>query len=190
MIDDFIANNIVLHSCNAKEKYVLYIGRLENIKGVQTLIDAVKDTDINLKIIGTGEEEEELKKISIGYDNIEFLGFRNKNDVFKLTMEALFIVCPSICYENLPFSIIESFLFSKPVIGAEIGGIPELIIDGKTGLLFEAGNAAHLCEKMNYLWNNENIVANFGKAAREHVYKMVNFNTHWNKLQEVLFKLT
>ena len=190
VIDDFIANNIVLHSCNAKEKYVLYIGRLENIKGVQTLIDAVKDTDINLKIIGTGEEEEELKKISIGYDNIEFLGFRNKNDVFKLTMEALFIVCPSICYENLPFSIIESFLFSKPVIGAEIGGIPELIIDGKTGLLFEAGNAAHLCEKMNYLWNNENIVANFGKAAREHVYKMVNFNTHWNKLQEVLFKLT
>ena len=55
--------------------------------------------------------------------------------------------------------MIESFLFSKPVVGSDIGGIPELVKEGRTGLLFEPGNAAHLCEKMNYLWNNIHIVA-------------------------------
>lgn len=188
-IDNFIANNPSLDKGNNKEKYVLYIGRLEDIKGVHILIDAVKDTNMKLKIVGTGMAEEKLKKLALGYGNIEFLGFKNKHDVFKLTMDALFVVCPSVCYENLPFSVIESFLFSKPVVGSDIGGIPELVIDGKTGLLFEAGNAAHLCEKMNYLWNNENIVTEFGKSAREHAYNMVNFTTHWNKLQSVLQKL-
>lgn len=190
VIDDFIIENQAPVEPDLLERYILYIGRLEQIKGVQTLIDAVKDTNIKLKIIGSGAEEEELKKMSYGHNNIEFLGFKNKQDVFKLTMESLFVVCPSICYENLPFSVIESFLFSKPVVASEIGGIPELVIDGKTGLLFEAGNAAHLCEKISYLWNNENIVNNFGKAARKHVYNMVSFYTHWNKLQEVLLKLS
>ena len=186
LIDNFIANNSSFGNGINNEKYVLYIGRLENIKGVHTLIDSVIGTDIKLKIVGAGVAEEQLKKMAVGQENIEFLGFKHKNDVFKLTMEALFVVCPSICYENLPFSVIESFLFSKPVVGSDIGGIPELVLDGETGLLFEAGNSAHLCEKMSYLWNNENIVAQFGKAAREHAYNMVNYSTHWNKLQSVL----
>ncbi len=189
IIDNFISKNQADTIITNKEKYVLYIGRLESIKGIHTLIEAVKETEIKLKIVGSGSDGAELKKMSAGYTNIEFLGFKNKQDVFALTMGALYVICPSVCYENLPFSVIESFLFSKPVIGAEIGGIPELVVDGKTGLLFEAGNAAHLSEKMNYLWNNENITTNFGMAARQHAYNMVNFTTHWNKLQEVLLKL-
>jgi glycosyltransferase involved in cell wall biosynthesis len=97
----------------------------------------------------------------------------------------LFVVCPSVCYENLPFSIIESFLFSKPVIGAEIAGIPELVINEQTGLLFESGNAEHLAEKVNYLWNNPQLAKEFGQQAREHAYQMVNYNTHWQNLQSV-----
>lgn len=188
LVDNFMINN-ALASKSRDEKYVLYIGRLEEIKGVHTLIEAVIDTNIKLKIVGSGSEEERLKAMASGYKNIEFLGLKSKPEVFMLTMNASFVVCPSICYENLPFSVIESFLFSKPVIGAEIGGIPELVVDGKTGLLFEAGNSAHLCEKMNHLWNNEDIVEQMGKSAREHAYKMVNFSAHWNKLQIVLDKL-
>lgn len=185
-IDDFIADNVSLIDESKKEKYILYIGRLEDIKGVSTLIEAIKDTDMKLKIIGTGMAEKQLRTMALGEDNIEFLGFKNKRDVFKYTMESLFVVCPSICYENLPFSVIESFLFSKPVVGSEIGGIPELVKDGKTGLLFEPGNVSHLCEKMNYLWNNEDIVAQLGKTARLEIYNMVNFETHWKKLQKAL----
>lgn len=185
-IDNYILDNILLNDERKKEKYILYIGRLEDIKGVSTLIEAIKDTNMKLKIIGTGMAEEKLKVMAFGENNIEFLGFKNREDVFKYTMESLFVVCPSICYENLPFSVIESFLFSKPVVGSDIGGIPELVEEGRTGLLFEPGNAAHLCEKMNYLWNNEHIVAQLGKTARLDAHKMVNFETHWKKLQKAL----
>ncbi|MEO6358570.1 MAG: glycosyltransferase family 4 protein [Ferruginibacter sp.] len=186
IIDDFIIENTTDYLPVAKKKYVLYVGRLEEIKGVHTLIEAIADTGMQLKIVGAGAEEGKLKAMAKDCSNIEFLGFKNKAEVFALTKDSLFVVCPSICYENLPFSVVESFLFSKPVIGAEIGGIPELVIDGKTGLLFEPGNAAHLCEKMNYLWNNENVVAELGAAARQHAWNMVNFTTHWKKLQAVL----
>ena len=186
VVDNFIASRNITTKNYLVEKYVLYVGRLEEIKGVHILIEAVKDTNIRLKIVGTGKELNFLKKIASGHSNIEFLGFKQKQDVFKLTMDALYVVCPSICYENLPFSIIESFLFSKPTIGSEIGGISELVIDGKTGLLFESENSAHLCEKMNYLWNNENIVHEFGKSARIHAENMVNYIHHWNHLNSVL----
>lgn len=188
LIDNFIGNAVI--NKNVKnEKYALYIGRLEDIKGVQTLIEAVKDTNIKLKIVGSGVAGNEFRKMAMGHDNIEFLGFKSKLEVFELTMNSLFVVCPSICYENLPFSVIESFLFSKPVVGSEIGGIPELVINGKTGLLFEAGNAAHMCEKMNYLWKNEDIAKQLGKSARKHAFDMVNFNAHWDKLQSIISKL-
>ncbi len=190
LIDNFIEKNSGTTKEINREKYVLYIGRLEDIKGVKVLIGAVKDTNIKLKIVGSGMAEDSFKSLAAGHDNIEFLGFKNKSEVFKLTMESLYVICPSICYENLPFSVIESFLFSKPVIGSEIGGIPELVINEKTGLLFEAGNEAHLCEKMNYLWNNEAVTEKLGSTARDHAYKMINFTTHWNKLESVLSKLS
>ena len=189
LIDDFIQQNKIDDNLQPKKKYVLYVGRLEEIKGVHILIEAVTDTEIQLKIVGAGSAEAKLKAMAKGCANIEFLGFKNKDEVFHLTMNSLFVVCPSVCYENLPFLVIESFLFSKPVIGSEIGGIPELVIDGKTGLLFEAGNAAHLCEKMNHFWKNESIVAEMGIAARKHAYNMVNFTTHWEKLQTIIAKL-
>jgi len=186
LVDNFIASRQLNSDDYIHEKYVLYVGRLEEIKGVHILIEAVKDTNITLKIVGTGKEANLLKKTASGHSNIEFLGFKQKEEVFKLTMGALYVVCPSICYENLPFSIIESFLFSKPVIASDIGGISELVVDGKTGLLFEPANSAHLSEKMNYLWNNENIVYEFGKSARIHAESMVNYVHHWNHLNFIL----
>lgn len=189
LVDEFIARELNHSSRDDHQKYVLYIGRLEEIKGVETLIEAVKDTSLHLKIVGSGDAGDTLQQSASGHPNIEFLGFKKKLEVFKLIMHASFVVCPSICYENLPFSIIESFLFSKPVIGSEMGGIPELVIDGKTGLLFEAGNTAHLAEKMNHLWKNPDIVRQMGEAARTHAYDMVNYSTHWNKLQSILTRL-
>ncbi|MFM2359452.1 MAG: hypothetical protein RLY16_1445 [Bacteroidota bacterium] len=187
LVDDYIKTHPMQPS---KEKYVLYIGRLEQIKGVHTLIEAVIDTPIQLKIIGTGSQEPCLKDKAAGHSNIEFLGFKNKQEVFELTRNAAFVVCPSICYENLPFSVIETFLFSVPVIGAKIGGIPELVINEKTGLLFEAGNANHLCEKMRYLWNNESIATELGKNARKHAYEMVNYATHWKKIESIIQEIS
>ncbi len=80
---------------------------------------------------------------------MEILGFQDKKSVFRLTMESSFVVCPSEWYENYPYSVIESLLFSKPVVGANIGGIPELVLDGKTGLFTPAGRR-HRAKKQDH----------------------------------------
>lgn len=184
-ISDYEASRVVTANT---EKYILYVGRLEEIKGIKTLINAVKGTGIILKIVGSGNAQESLKQLVIdeGIDNVHFLGFKNKDEVFALTYQCLFAVCPSEWYENLPFSIGETFLFSKPIVGSAIGGIPELVLDGKTGLLFQPGNVDQLREKLVQLWNNEPVVIELGKNARNHAYGMYNFETHWNKISPLL----
>ena len=191
LIDNFISENeksIVPLRRSLEEDYILYVGRIVDIKGIKTLIYAVKDTNIVLKIVGTGPDEKELRELvhRENLNNIEFLGFRDKNSVFELTLNSRFVVCPSEWYENFPFSIIESFLFSKPVVGSRIGGIPELIIHGETGNLFEAGNIDDLRGKLTELWNNEVLTKIMGAKARKHVYDIVNFDVHWGRLNSII----
>ena len=185
-VDSFIKREKEKSAKN--EKYIFYVGRIEEIKGIKTLIDAVHNTPVYLKVAGTGDAIENLKahvkKNEIS--NVEFLGFKTKDEVFELTYHSIAGVCPSEWYENLPFSVSETFLFSKPVIGANIGGIPELVVNGKTGLLFEPGNVAELKEKVLQLWNNQDLAVELGNNARAHAYKMYNFSTHWDKINSLL----
>ncbi|MBS1573973.1 MAG: glycosyltransferase family 4 protein [Bacteroidetes bacterium] len=184
LIDNFIKN----YSAAPTEKYILYVGRIEQVKGVRTLINAVKGTAIKLKIAGTGAADKELKELvaTEKINNVEFLGFQSKESVFELTLHSKFVVCPSEWYENFPYSIIESFLFSKPVVGSTIGGIPELVQNGETGYLFEAGNVNDLQEKLTTLWNDDVLIREMGLKARQHVYDIVNFEKHWTKLNFVI----
>ena len=191
LVDKFIATHKEASVNGNKGKYILYVGRLEYIKGIRTLIEAVTNTPIQLKIVGNGNAAEALmaEAKTNSTANIEFLGFKNKAEVFELIMRAVFSVCPSEWYENYPFSISESFLFSKPVVGANIGGIPELVIDGKTGLLFDAGNSTALKEKLLRLWNDEQLTDKLGKQARLHAFDLYNFETHWRKINSVVQEL-
>lgn len=184
LIDNFIKN----YSAAPTEKYILYVGRIEQVKGVRTLINAVKGTAIKLKIAGTGAADKELKELvaTEKINNVEFLGFQSKESVFELTLHSKFVVCPSEWYENFPYSIIESFLFSKPVVGSTIGGIPELVQNGETGYLFEAGNVNDLQEKLTTLWKDDVLIREMGLKARQHVYDIVNFEKHWTKLNFVI----
>ncbi|CAN5805007.1 glycosyltransferase family 4 protein [soil metagenome] len=195
LVDNFIQenkNHDVSLSKATGEDYILYVGRIEDVKGIRTLIKAVQGTGIKLKIVGSGAAEEALKALlqQENSTNIDFLGFQNKQSVFTLTLNSRFVVCPSEWYENFPFSIIESFLFSKPVIGSAIGGIPELVIHGETGFLFEPGNVSDLRKKLETLWNNNDLINTMGANARKHVYDIVNFETHWSKLNSIINNIT
>ena len=132
---------------NGNDKYFLFFGRLSKEKGITSLIETFKDLpDIKLKIVGTGPEESTLKKLvaSYGANNIEFLGYKTGKDLHKVIREAYFTLVPSEWYENNPLTIIESYSAWIPVIGSRIGGIPEIIEDGKTGYIFEARNVEQL----------------------------------------------
>lgn len=136
-----------------KEKYYLFFGRLSYEKGIKTLISAFKETpQCKLKIVGTGPLEDELKAFVLqnGMTNVEFLGYQTGKPLRELVENAYFIMVPSEWYENNPMTIIEGYAAGVPVIGARIGGIPEIIDDGKTGYLFESGNKDELIKMINH----------------------------------------
>lgn len=134
-----------------KGNYYCFIGRLSNEKGAKTLIEAAKQLPYKLVVIGGGPLEEELK--ANGSDNIEFVGFKQWDDIKELVGKARFSVIPSEWYENNPLSVIEAQCLGTPVLGARIGGIPELVEEDKTGMTFESGNVEDLKEKIQKMWN-------------------------------------
>ena len=143
-----------------KQNYVLYFGRFSREKGIDTLIQVCKELpEIPFAFAGTGPLEEELA----GVPNIQNVGFQRGQDLETLIRQARFSVYPSQWYENCPFSVMESQLYGTPVLGADIGGIPELIEEGKTGELFESGNAAQLKEKIKMLWENRDLTARYSE---------------------------
>ena len=128
--------------------YFLFFGRLSSEKGIKTLIEAFADLEgLQLKIVGTGPEEEALKQYIAQHGSrseVEFVGYRNGDALKELIRDASFVVVPSEWYENNPMTIIEAYTAGIPVIGAKIGGIPEIIDEGQTGYLFEPGNVEQL----------------------------------------------
>lgn len=128
-----------------KKDYVLYFGRFSEEKGIGTLIQVAKELpDVQFIFAGTGPLESEIS----GVKNIKNVGFQKGETLEKLIREAKFSVYPSEWYENCPFSVMESQMYGTPVLGADIGGIPELIQVGKTGELFESGNKEELKNKI------------------------------------------
>ena len=139
-----------------KQNYILYFGRFSQEKGIVTLIQVAKELpDVQFIFAGAGPLEEQLQ----GVANIKNVGFQRGEALEKLIREALFTIYPSEWYENCPFSVMESQMYGTPVLGADIGGIPELIEPGKTGLLFESGNAADLKQKIETLYAAPRLLA-------------------------------
>lgn len=143
-----------------KQDYVLYFGRFSREKGIDTLLKVCKALpDIHFVFAGTGPLEGEIA----GVPNIKNVGFQRGQALENLIRQARFSVYPSQWYENCPFSVMESQLYGTPVLGADIGGIPELIEVGKTGELFESGNAAQLEEKIRTLWEDRELTDRYSE---------------------------
>lgn len=152
-----------------KKDYVLYFGRFSEEKGIGTLIQVCKELpDVQFIFAGTGPLEETIN----GIPNIKNVGFQKGKALEQLIREARFSIYPSEWYENCPFSVMESQMYGTPVLGADIGGIPELIQVGKTGELFESGNANELKSKINKLWKNKELAETYRMNC-----KNINFDT-------------
>ena len=97
----------------------------------------------------------------------------------------MFSITPSECYENNPRSILESFAMGKPVLGSNIGGIPELVIDGKTGFTFKVGDSSDLNKKIRLLLSNNDKIKNYGINARELIEEKFNSDNYYYKLIDI-----
>lgn len=149
--------------------YFLYVGRLSPEKGVDYLLEAINQLpkDIKLKIVGTGPEEKRYKQFvkDNNLNNIEFLGFKNRQEVKEEYQNCIATILPCNWFENFPTTSMESFINGKPIIASSIGGIPEQITHNKTGLLFEAANIKQLQDCILKYWNSPDFVIEHGKNA-------------------------
>lgn len=131
-----------------KKGYVLEFGHLSRDKGTNTLLAAAaRLPETQFVFAGYGEAEKDIAALP----NATFVGFKTGEELKTLIQQAAVSVCPSECYENCPFAVIESQMYGTPVIGSRRGGIPELIREGETGLLFEAADAADLEAKLRQI---------------------------------------
>lgn len=153
------------------DNYFLYFGRLAPEKGVTTLMRAVRASGVKLKIAGSGPLEADLKALQNNLQgDIEFLGYRSGPELQSLIRGAKATVLPSEWYENAPMSILESYALGTPVIGARIGGIPEMIVEGETGWTFESGHLDELTSLISRLAKYPNThLEQAGRAARAYV---------------------
>jgi glycosyltransferase involved in cell wall biosynthesis len=166
---------------------IVYFGRISPEKGLYTLLEAVKGLSLRLRIIGDGPLREELENHTRAgkMSNVEFTGHLEMEQLRGMIRRARFVVLPSEWYENCPRTIAEAYASGKPVIGARIGGIPELIVERGTGLTHRPGDAQDLREKIQHLWYNPALISSMGRNAREFAEEFFSPEVHYRRLMEV-----
>lgn len=173
--------DIVKCKCDEYEKgnYYCFIGRLSHEKGVKTLIEAANQLPHKLVVIGGGPLMEDLK--AVAHSNIEFVGFKQWEEIKHLVGNARFSIIPSEWYENNPLSVIESQCLGTPVLGARIGGIPELIEEGVTGMTFESRKVKDLKKKIQAMWDTSWNYEQIASQSQERY----NADTYYQKLMNI-----
>lgn len=158
------ADKGVLSKYNIPSKYVIYFGRFSEEKGVRTLLNVCGElSHIPFVFAGTGPLEEDVNKV----DNIINVGFQAGEDLVNLVSLAQFCVFPSEWYENCPFSVMETQTYGTPIIASNLGGTPELVEDKITGELFEGGNENELRNKIDSLWEKQDITTVYKENCKE-----------------------
>jgi len=172
---------------------VLMLSSISHHKGVHILIDAVKNlvekghNNIRVILAGSIENENKLREyIKIKkLKNIVILGKVSGNRKLELLKEADILILPSICCENQPLTIIEAMASGLPVIGSNVGGIPEMIIDKQNGYLFERGDSEDLSKKIEELLLDRKKRRIFGNNGRKRAIKRYSIHKNANTIMKI-----
>jgi len=171
------------------DDFCLYFGRLMTAKGCQVLVEAMHHVHpgIRLVIVGDGPQEEELHEqvARLGLSNVEFTGPKWGEELDPYLARARFVIVPSVWNENFPYVVLQAFASGKPVIGASRGGIPELVCDGKYGLVYDAHDPEALARCIERLWDAPEEAKAMGKAGREFVEREFNDERFYQSLTDI-----
>jgi len=180
-------------------RYILYFGRISSEKGINVLLEAFERYRrksvakvLPLYIIQTrGTETVQLReKIeSDKMQDVRLLNGLSNEEFHSFIKKSAFTVVPSLFYENLPNVILESYAYGKAVIGSRRGSFLEVIREGETGLLFEAGDSGELADKMEWLADHPQECAAMGRNARKLAEDEYNQEQHYAKLMALFMKL-
>lgn len=149
--------------------HILFLGRLAPEKGIWTLIRACSELgEVPLKIVGTGPLEHDLRRYvrEKRLRNVEIVGFKSGSEKWDLLLNSLFVVVPSEWYETFCLVVMEAYAAGKPVIGSNLGSLPFVIENGKSGILFTAGDSTDLREKITHLLEHPSERSRMGEYGR------------------------
>jgi len=175
-------------SFEKREPYVAYLGRLSPEKGVEILLDAVTGLpDLRVKIAGDGPQTGVLQTIARqrGLQQVEFLGRVAGEEKWELLRNATAVVIPSVWYEVFPFVVLESLAAGTPVVASNLGSLPYVVEDGKSGLLFQAGDSQDLREKLAWLVQHPVEALQMGRYGCHSVEEKYCAKAHYDKLMEI-----
>ena len=167
------------------EPYLLYVGRLVRHKGILTLVRAMgRMPDCRLLIAGEGPLRGDIQAQAARSraENVEMVGWKDGQELRNLIQRCRGLMAPSEWYENCPFVVLEGMAAGRPVIGSRIGGIPELIEDGESGLLHEPGDVDQLVAAVRRVWHNPGEAGRLGRAARERVEHLYSSDRHYGEV--------
>jgi glycosyltransferase involved in cell wall biosynthesis len=165
----------------------VYFGRLSPEKGVATLVRAVGMAGCRLTIIGAGRAQPALEELARECNaQVEFAGYMTGKLLHRAVAAARAVVLPSEWYENAPMTILEAYALGKPVLGARIGGVPELIRENRTGATFASRDAGELAALLHQWsqWPDDRIAA-MGLAGRRWVEQEFNADKYRERIEEV-----
>lgn len=166
-----------------REDFFLYVGRLSQEKGINTLLNAFGNSHYKLVIIGDGPMQEQVESFVKEKPNVQYLGFQTKPAIMDWMKRASALIVPSTWYEGFPITILEAFATGTPVIGSRLGGIAEIIKDRFNGLLFEAGNEEALIKTLNEFRSSERQV--FSENARKTYLECYTPETNYRILMDI-----
>lgn len=182
-IPNFIPVSEYTPDYGVQERFV-YFGRLSREKGLSTLIRAVARAGVPLNIVGTGPEEEDLQRLAYELSaDVKFYGYMRGKALHDIIRSSRSLVLASEWYENAPMSVLEAYALGKPVIGANIGGIPELIQQNVTGLIFESGSVDSLATALRTAADIPAYTqSNMGRAGRDWVESQFSSSVYKEKV--------
>ncbi len=168
-------------------QYILYFGRLIGEKGVDILLEAARLTpDVPVVIVGDGPDREKLEEQASSLVNVRVVGPAWGDDLARWLLDARAVVVPSLWHENFPYVIFQAFAASKPVIGSQRGGIPELVGAGPHGWTYEATDVAELADRMRQVLAMPDVeIAAMGAAARDYVGREFNDTAIYQRLSRI-----
>lgn len=166
--------------------YVVYFGRLAEEKGLHTLVRASAASGVAVEIVGTGPEEASLRALAAELDApVTFAGYRSGTDLHDRIRASRAIVLPSEWYENGPMSALEAFALGRPLVGARIGGITEMVRDD-TGWTFTSGDADDLARVLTTVADTDDATLRaMGQACRRWVETDFSSERHVERLLDV-----
>jgi glycosyltransferase involved in cell wall biosynthesis len=167
--------------------YVLFVGRLSEEKGLSTLLAAWSQVipQGRLKIVGDGPMAGVVKNASSTIRGIEWLGPRSREEVSALMADAAVLVFPSVWYETFGLTVIEALATGLPVVASRLGAMAELVSDGETGRLFNAGSSSELAATINSALSHPGLLKAMRIKARLEFERKYTAESNYSMLMDI-----